>query len=165
MPERCQQPRCAFRDTLVALATSACTRGITRAFPAKRGASEGQPEKEAGDLPVPRRSSDGLQGVALPPPLTSLCKSRAGWCRSTTVHVGAGGAAGTCPAANAPLALLETPGAKTCPGSAASSGRLLPCRHNNARRTGCLCPLPGPPFPLASPVAYVPRRAAIAPGA
>lgn len=37
---------------------------------------------------------------------------------------------------------------------------LPPRRHNNAQRTGWLCPLPGPPFPLASPVSSVRRRPA-----
>lgn len=41
-----------------------------------------------------------------------------------------------------------------------SSGRLLLRRHNNLQHTGCLSPLPKPPFPLASPVPYVPKRTA-----
>lgn len=41
-----------------------------------------------------------------------------------------------------------------------SSGRLLPRRCNNLQHTGCLSPLPEPPFPLASPVPYVPKRTA-----
>lgn len=103
----CQMPHCAFRATLVPLPTSPCTRGITCASPAQRDASKGSQKKEAGDLLVPRRSSDGLQGVALPTPL----------CANHHCPHGCWGAAGTCPAALPPLALLETPGAQPHPAS------------------------------------------------
>lgn len=80
---------------------------------------------------------------------------------------GCWGTGATCPGANLPLVLLETMGAKTCPACSClrlapweSSGRLLPCRHNNLQHTDCLFPLPKPPFPLASPVSYVPKRTA-----
>lgn len=46
-------------------------------LPSTEGRVQGQPKKEAGDLLVPRRSSNGLQGMALPTPLTPLCKSHA----------------------------------------------------------------------------------------
>lgn len=98
-------------------------------------------------------------------PSGAHCPSR-GTDRSITLHMDAGGPqqpawGPTCPDiagnhSDEHLSCLQFP--TLAPRE--SSGRLLPRRHNNLQHTGCLSPLPEPPFPLASPVPYVPKRTA-----
>lgn len=158
----CQMPHCAFRATLVPLPTSPCTRGITCASPAQRDASKGSRKKKLATCWCQDAAAMGCRGW-LSPHLSLLCANH------TQHHCphGCWGAAGMCPAALPPLALLKPQWLSLilppvpAGGSAGSSGVLLPPRrHNNAQRTGWLCPLPGPPFPLASPVSSVRRRPA-----